>query len=203
MLSFSIYGRTVTIRFGFCMMLLCIFLMVGDGMIPGLVCCFLHECGHLLICVVCRLRVKELSFGYNGLTLTLMHPPHTLPIGTEFWLQSAGIVVNGLAAGIFGLLAIDKSSFLLWCEINFCLMLFHLIPASDLDGGRIWMLIGEKLLPAHWLVIWEAVGQGIAFLIFAGLSVLAIWVNRMDFALFAGIFAVCCICRPYTAKRRK
>lgn len=195
MLSFSIRGRTITIRFGFCMMLLCLFLLTGDTLLPCLVCCMLHECGHLAVCLILHLRVRELEFGCGRLTLRLQHSPETLPIGRQLLLHGGGILSSLLFAAVAALLSCCGVPTGLWVSVNLCLAAFHLIPAPGLDGGRLWMLIGERLLPAEWVGLWEFAGQGIAFWIFALFAAGALMSGEVAAAIAFGLLAVCCICR--------
>lgn len=202
MISFSVYGRRVTLRFGFCMTLLFAFILTGDTLLPCFICCLLHECGHLAVCRILHVPVKELDFGYGGLCLQLGVNPDILPWVRSLLLHSAGILSNLLFAGIFALLSVLYEGAAVWLYVSLSLAVFHLIPVKELDGGRIWMLLGEKLFPSDKIVIWEMLGQGVSFLIFILFAVFALRAEQTEFAVFAGLFALCCICRPYFAVRK-
>lgn len=195
MLSFSVRGRVVTIRFGFCMTLLCLFLLTGDTLFPCFICCMLHECGHLAVCMLLHLAVRELEFGCGGLTLKLQSSPETLSIGRQMLLHGGGILSSLLFAAIAALLSCCGMQTELWVWVNLSLAVFHLIPAPGLDGGRLWELLGERLFPAERLGLWEFAGQGIAFLIFALFAAGALTCGEIPAAIASGLLASCCICR--------
>ncbi len=167
------------------MMLLILFLICGDGILPCLVCCGLHECGHLLVCLLLKLQFSALNFTVTGLNLRLKEDLQSLPIAKAILLHGGGILMNLICACIFGMFGMQ-----LWTWVNLSLAAFHLIPASELDGGRIWLLLGQKLLQAQWLFFYEWIGQVIAFLIFAWLAFMALKIGETGFGYMTALIAV-------------
>ncbi len=191
MFVFSLGKRRIKISFGFCMALLLLFLLSKEKLLSGFLCCLLHECGHLLVCALTRLPVKELTFAADGLSLSLEKPPQLLPLGKELLLQSGGILATVIAVPLFFTLGKCAPDFTLYAQICLCLTVFHLIPARGLDGGRMWKLVGERFIKAQDLTLWEWLGQGIAFAIFVTAAILALSLHETMFALSMGL---CCVC---------
>ncbi len=173
------------------MALLLLLLLSKEKLFSGFLCCLLHECGHLLVCFAARLPVKELTFAADGLSLSLKKPPQLLSFGKELLLQSGGILATFAASLGFFALGKLSSGFTLYAQICLCLTVFHLIPARGLDGGRIWMLVGERFVKTQDLKLWEWLGQGIAFTVFVTAAILALSLRE---TMFAFSMALCCIC---------
>ncbi len=193
MLSFRMFGKRVILRFGFFMMLLIAFLLTGEGVMPCLVCCMLHECGHLLCCRALHLPIRKLEFGCGGLNLTLVHGTELLPFEKAVALHGAGIIANLCFAGMFGLYSLTARSYAVWATVNLSLALYHAIPAKGLDGGRIWTLFGERFVPVHRFSFWELLGNGIAFAVFLLLAIAAMKSGEVGFAVAISVTAFCCI----------
>ena len=187
MLSVSFHGRKINIHFSFGMTLLILFLIFGNGILPCLFCCLLHECGHLLVCMVFRLQASELDFTASGLHLKV-NRLQTLPVEKELLLQGGGILMNLLGAALFAVLEEQNL-----CWVSLALVFFHLIPAPELDGGRIWLLFGQRCIRAEWIFLHEWVGQGIAFIIFALFAYAALRYGETLFCCIAAWMAVSCI----------
>ncbi len=190
MVSFIIGGKRVVLRFGFAMMLLIAFLLSGKEVLPCLVCCMLHECGHLLCCHLLRLPVRELEFGCSGLNLKLFTSPELLSIPKALLLHGSGILSNLLFAGLFLLFGMVWEGFFVWAAVSVSLALFHLIPANALDGGRVWRLLSERFLPLQWQRQWEILGDFLAFAVFAALAAMAFSYDQPLFAVAIALAAV-------------
>lgn len=100
----------------------------GRSILPTLICCILHEVGHLIMIRVCRGNVRKISLGAYGMRID---PVRTLKISPkkEILISLAGPFVN-IILSIFGLIA--KQNLLL--RINLVLCFFNLIPAGKTDG---------------------------------------------------------------------
>ncbi len=193
MLSFRFGGYKVVLRFGFAMLLLIAFLLSGDAIIPCLVCCMLHECGHLLVCRMLHLPIRTLEFCCNGLTLHLEQNPQLLPYGKAMLLHGGGIFTNLLTAGLFWLCHHTFAPLAVWANVSLCLTVFHLIPAKSLDGGRMFLAFGERFLPAQWVRHWELLGDFIAFTVFGLLALAAFRSDQPMAAVAIAIAAACSI----------
>ena len=186
MLAFSLRGVRITVKFGFCMVILFMFCAAGEKIIPCLFCSALHECGHLLICARYRLRIRSLYFGTLGLKLRLLKDDALLTPGQSFWLHSGGILMTLFSGILFVVLGLRE-----WMAVSFFLSAFHLIPMRDMDGGRIFAAIGTRFTDAKNRELWVLLGQGIGCMIFAFLAAAALWYRQNVLALMFGVFAVC------------
>ena len=109
------------------------------------VCILLHELGHALV-------ARRLGIPLRGVTLFLFGGVAELEgepqsAGGEFVMAIAGPLVSAVLAGLFAALAVAGSlgawpwqavlmlEYLAW--INLTVLIFNLIPAFPLDGGRV------------------------------------------------------------------
>ena len=144
------------------------------------ICIVLHELGHALV-------GQSVGLPFRGITLFLFGGVAELgseptSAGKEFAMAIAGPIVSAVLAGVFWLLArlgvnaewpvtvIIVLETLAW--INLSVLLFNLVPAFPLDGGRVlrsilWAASGNVRRATWWASI---LGRGFAWvLIFSGL----------------------------------
>ena len=186
MLSFSVCGVRITVRFWFCMVILWMLCAAGEAIIPCLCCSALHECGHLLICARYRLRIRSLDLNALGLKLRLMQSQAMLSFGQSFWLHGGGIFMTLICGIVFAAVGLTE-----WMKVSFILTLFHLIPMREMDGGRMFADLGMRLFGARAKALFVRVGQGIGCLIFAFFAAAAIRYGQNGLALMLSLFAVC------------
>jgi Zn-dependent protease len=164
----------------------------------------LHELGHALVALRNRIGITRITLWMFGGIAGLEKDPDTP--GVEFRIAAAGpLVTLVLAAVCVGAgLGIDSSGF--WAaaaldegagvsgavavlaflaNINIGILLFNLLPAFPLDGGRItraiaWRLTGER---ERATIFAARLGQAFA-LIFIGLGVLLM----LTIDLFSGVW---------------
>ncbi len=152
----------------------------GLGLLASLAfftCILLHELGHTLVARSRGMPIQGITlFLFGGVSELQGEPPSA---ATEFWMAIAGPIVS-LALGIvFGLLAwvgyhnawsppiVVVLGYL--GAINFLLLIFNLIPAFPLDGGRVfrsilWAAMGNVRRATRWA---SAAGQAFAWLLIA------------------------------------
>jgi Zn-dependent protease/CBS domain-containing protein len=153
-------------------------------MILLFVCVTLHELGHSIAAQRFGIPVREIILlPLGGLALLSRNPEkpwHELIIAAAGPLVNVAIaailfLVTGAAAaaGSFDLNALQQnappsfSSLLIWLlQANVFLVLFNLIPAFPLDGGRIFRAVLAMFMPAQRATrIAATTGQGIAILL--------------------------------------
>jgi Zn-dependent protease/CBS domain-containing protein len=143
-------------------------------------CILLHEMGHALVARADGMPVRGITlFLFGGVAELGGEPPSA---GSEFRMAIAGPVVSLVLAGIFfGLARLGVSQG--WARaatlvlnylaiINLVVLVFNMVPAFPLDGGRVlrsilWGATGNLRRATYWA---STFGQGFAwFLIILGI----------------------------------
>jgi Zn-dependent protease len=177
-------------------------LALGTALVYFL-CILLHELGHALV-------ARASGTSIRGITLFLFGGVSELEgesrsAGKEFAMAIAGPAVTAVLAAAFYILTLagreagwPPQALLVLQElafINFVVLLFNLIPAFPLDGGRVlrsvlWAATGSLRRSTRWAAF---VGQGFAWLFFTfavllffgGYVVQGIWIGVMGLFLYA------------------
>ncbi len=141
------------------------------------VCILLHELGHAIVARSRGMRIRGITlFLFGGVADIGEEPPSAL---TEFMVAVAGPIVSlNLAVGLW--LVATVGYHLGWpislvvvlgylAAINAIVLVFNLIPAFPLDGGRVfrsilWGVSGDERQATHWASL---IGQGFAWLLIA------------------------------------
>jgi Zn-dependent protease/CBS domain-containing protein len=143
-------------------------------------CIVLHEMGHALVARAGGLPIRGITlFLFGGVAELEGEPPSA---GREFWMAIAGPLVSLFLAVGCGALAwaghnagwppevVIVLAYL--CSINATVLIFNMVPAFPLDGGRVlrsvlWAATGRLRRATRWAA---ACGQAFAWLlIFWGL----------------------------------
>lgn len=150
------------------------------GLIAALaffVCILLHELGHAIVARRRGMPIRGITlFLFGGVAELEGEPPSA---STEFWMAIAGPIVSlllGLGLGLLAeigyhngwpppvVLVLGYLGF-----VNLLLLVFNLIPAFPLDGGRVlrsilWGTTGSLRRATRWA---SATGQAFAWLLIA------------------------------------
>ena len=144
------------------------------------VCVLLHELGHATVARARGMQIRGITlFLFGGVAELEGEPPSA---ATEFLMAIAGPLVSAVLTALFwGLSWVGAAwgwpaqvvlvlLYLAW--INLAVLIFNLIPAFPLDGGRVlrsilWGVMGNLRRATHWASL---LGQAFAWvLIFLGI----------------------------------
>jgi Zn-dependent protease/CBS domain-containing protein len=140
-------------------------------------CIVLHELGHALVARATGLKIRGITLFLFGGVAELEEEPRSA--GGEFVMAVAGPLVSAALAGAFFLLAFvgDRAGWHLAAvkvfsylgAINLAVLVFNMVPAFPLDGGRVlrsflWGVTGS-LRRSTWYA--SLLGRGFAWLLIA------------------------------------
>ena len=108
-----------------------------DTFVPFFVSASVHELAHLVVLFAFRVRVYRIKLCMSGAQIV------TAPLSylQELMVALAGPAANGVILMIF------HESNPLMAFLNFCLLVYNLLPLYPLDGGRIINSLLHILLP--------------------------------------------------------
>lgn len=128
----KIKGVTISVSVYFAALLTFLFALFPCGYAPlGLLCCVLHEMGHLIFIRICGGKVKAINFGIYGMRITPAANLNLSPL-KEAAVCSGGPLVNLI---LFLLSFFIQSH--AFAAINIAMALFNLLPIESTDGGNI------------------------------------------------------------------
>ncbi len=128
----KIRGVTISVSVYFAALLTFLFALFPGGYAPlGLLCCVLHETGHLIFIKFCGGKIKAINFGVYGMRIT---PAANLNLSP---LKEAAVCFGGPLVNLilFSLSFLAESR--AFAAINLAMALFNLLPIESTDGGNI------------------------------------------------------------------
>ncbi len=172
------------------------------GLVAALVffvCIVLHELGHATVARAFGMPIRGITlFLFGGVAELEGEPPSA---GVEFLMAAAGPAVSFVLA-ILCLVAAVAGSAAGWPEqvvgvldylgwINGTVLVFNLIPAFPLDGGRVfrsflWGMTGNQRTATRWASL---VGQGFAYLLMA-LGIVQFFFGNMIGGIWTGLIGL-------------
>ena len=136
MLRFVFGGVKVRLYFGFFAMLSFYYYFYGTDTVSvcaALVCCLLHETGHLAAMLFFGYAPKEICFYAGG--IKLIPKRGIVPRRRQAVILAAGCAVNLALAGVSLVFGQQRLMY-----TNLAIALINLLPLSCLDGGRLLSL---------------------------------------------------------------
>lgn len=94
----------------------------------------LHECGHIIATILCKIRIKELAFKPFGIKMRLKTSIELVDFKEKITVLLGGCAVNFICFFLFWALCGKISDYAL---IHLITAIFNLLPSGTLDGGRI------------------------------------------------------------------
>ena len=139
LIEFEFYGVRVIFCFSFFAAAAIMSAVSGDVVLPAMISCFLHECGHIAAMAANGVKLRSIKFYGAGIMMTprkkLLSPCR------EAVVLLAGCAVNFLLCIFFCGTAFGY--------INLFLGVFNLLPAGGLDGGRLLSLFLNEAMPCR------------------------------------------------------
>jgi Zn-dependent protease len=155
----------------------------------------LHELGHALVARAVGIRIRGITlFLFGGVAEMEDEPPSA---GKEFLMAAAGPAVSVVLAALFWLLATlaEAPWFVVPLKylagINLAVLVFNLVPAFPLDGGRVlrsalWGATGNLRRATYWATL---SGQAFAWLLI-GLGVLHFFAGNVFHGVWLGLIGL-------------
>jgi Zn-dependent protease len=160
-------------------------------------CIVLHELGHALVARAVGIPIRGITlFLFGGVAEMENEPPSA---GSEFLMAIAGPAVSAVLTVLFWLLAalVDTPAigfplqYLAW--INLAVLIFNLMPAFPLDGGRVlrsilWGALKDLRRATYWAALsgqtfaWLLIGLGVLHLVGGGIFQ-GIWLSLIGLFL--------------------
>ena len=160
-------------------------------------CIVLHELGHALVAKAVGIPIRGITlFLFGGVAEMEDEPPSA---SSEFLMAVAGPAVSAVLAGIFWLLAgLAETAAVIFplrylAGINLAVLIFNLLPAFPLDGGRVlrsilWAVLRNLRRATYWAALsgqtfaWLLIGLGLLSF-FAGFVFNGIWLGLIGLFL--------------------
>jgi Zn-dependent protease/CBS domain-containing protein len=160
-------------------------------------CIVLHEFGHAIVAKMLGTRIRGITLFLFGGVAEMEGEPASA--GNEFAIAIAGPAVSAVLAVVFTLasaateIAAVAMPLRYLAQINLTVMVFNLVPAFPLDGGRVlrsvlWGVTGDVRRATYWAALlgqgfaWVLIGGG-GLLILSGMFFQGIWMVLIGFFL--------------------
>lgn len=143
MLEFLLKNYKIKLSFSF-FAVLAVLLFFGDNfaVITALLCCFLHEFGHMIMMYKFSVPITEITLYGGGIKLKC-DTDRLYSRKSEICVLLAGAAVNILCFFIF------KGFLKQFAYTSLVLGLFNLLPFKYFDGGRVLKLIFEDSISVY------------------------------------------------------
>ncbi len=158
-------------------------------------CIVLHELGHALVARSVGIPMRGITlFLFGGVAEMEDEPPSA---SSEFLMAVAGPAVSAVLTAIFwlssGLVETPAVTFPLryLAGINLAVLIFNLVPAFPLDGGRVlrsllWGVLGSLRRATYWAAL---AGQAFAWLLIA-LGVMHFFAGHLFNGIWLGLIGL-------------
>lgn len=158
-------------------------------------CIVLHELGHALVARAVGIPMRGITLFLFGGVAEMEDEPPSAP--SEFWMAIAGPAVSAVLSAVFWLLsgAVEEPAVVVplryLAGINLAVLIFNLVPAFPLDGGRVlrsilWGALKNLRRATYWAAL---CGQAFAFLLM-GLGVLQFFTGNVFSGIWLGLIGL-------------
>lgn len=194
MLDFSVGSCRIRLHFLFLAALgAVLFTDLRETALAGILAALIHESGHLLMMILCRIPPASVEIRPFGV-LILEQSGRKRTNRQEAWIALSGPLANGAAALLLVLLQSGSRWSSAFPAANLALGLFNLLPVESLDGGRaLTALLSGFCSPART----SRVVMTASLLVLIPLAIVGFWLllqSKFNFSLLAAsIYLMFCL----------
>ena len=152
----------------------------------------LHELGHLLVMIICRQRIKQITVFPFGVDIKKV--PFISSYKTDIAVSSAGIAVN-ISMTVLCCFLPNSSAVDIFQQSNALLFAINVLPIKTLDGGQILEKVLLLLLPPDTVDKIMGFCSFVCIIIVGSVAVWVLFYSGYNFSLlfmcmylFAGVF---------------
>lgn len=187
MFKFSILDTKIEFCFSFFAVVALVSFFDGTGYILlGLLCCLLHELGH--ICAMCIFEVPPQKIQFYGAGIEISVNEKMTSLKKELIIEMAGCITNIL---IFFILYFFARSFTvkIFATMNLIIGLFNLIPFKHFDGGKIIDLLLDTYSTKYRYILRKAI-RIISIILLCLVGIFFYCKNQGNISLFISIIYI-------------
>jgi membrane-associated protease RseP (regulator of RpoE activity) len=192
--GFRLFGIDISFSFWF-FAVLSVFLVLGREVLAVymILPIAIHECGHLIAMVVCRVGIEGIAFTAFSVDIKRSGAA-TGSYGRDIFVCLGGVIANVITAVCFYFFTFQSMRVMFFIAVNIAIAAFNIMPVGNLDGGQILRLVLERFgNPATAYRI----SRVFSFVILIPIFALAIFLMMRDFAnislLLACIYLACVV----------
>ncbi len=177
MLRFAVKGCDISLSFSFFAIIALAAASDAKAVAVSLLCCIMHETGHLAAMAYYGASINEICFYGGGIKINAA--PAFLGTKQQAAVLLAGCAVN--AAAYFAC-AVAGATGTMFATANLMLCVFNLLPLKKLDGGRLTELLTGQ---SHGVYTAVSALRIVTLLIMALLLLKAFVMGAVSFTLVA------------------
>ncbi len=110
----------------------------------ALLCCIIHEAGHIICLLALGEKPKKIELSFYGIKLERTELPHIKSID-EIVVYASGPAANFILSALLFIAADSMPNLKTAAVISLCVGMFNLIPCRPLDGGNILFAVFYRI----------------------------------------------------------
>lgn len=183
MLEFKIKDYKIKLSFSF-FAVLAVLLFIGDNfaVLTALLCCFIHEFGHMVMMHRFSVPINEIMLYGGGIKLK-SEQDRLYDKKSEIYVLLAGAGVNILCFFIF------KGILVQFAYTSLILGLFNLLPYKYFDGGRVLKIIFEDSVSISMNSAYKVI-RSLLVLLTIGVIILMLFKGITNFSLMVTLIYI-------------
>lgn len=183
MLEINIFKMKIKLSFSF-FAILALLTLIGNtfAVLIALLCCLIHEIGHLLAISYFSIPIKELLF-YGGGIKIVYRENLIKSKKYDIIIALSGVLANAVCFFLF------KNIFAQFAYTSLILCVFNLLPYKYFDGGRVLELIFDNPANPKMYSLYKTIRQMI-LLATLGFIILMLIKRVINFSLILTLFYI-------------